>query len=629
MVSQPATYQTLALKDQGAATPTLESLTCPIQPGSTYTSPADILLAGGFPSLYTETDIPLSPTLQLNGDLGSFSNKRLTAIAEAERERYHRVSFPSKIVESENLVCVLGDSAEKILTFQDTYGGILDIEPRLLNGYHLDLLTITDLSIDTDQRDIRLNYSVHSPIRKQQCTYCGECGAACPENCLDENLSIDFNRCTFCQECEKSCPHDLIDLHSMENRSLQVPTLIIIGDAQLDLDTTHQGIFKESQLPDYFKSIGSYRIDEVVTVDPAICQYSGRLDMGCSLCFDNCPHNAIEKNKNGIVVDPHGCMECGNCISICPTGSIQYERFPDQLFSNYFRNFELPGSSTVVLGEEKTLSAFWWQNRSKTFEQLFFLEYPKLSSLSCMHLLFLFAHGASRIIILQPGNSQATSLLNHQITTANAVIDSLFAGEQRIVETSLQTLNEELFSPQVHPLKGYFSNLNLVDRRHYLISILDFLVQQSGKTITFEDNELIGFGTLSIDEKKCTQCLACLNDCKIGALSADEQNMTLLHLGALCVGCSICVRICPEQALSVTGQVTLAPPFFQQQPIASAEPMHCLECGKVFGTRKSYERVLEILSSKNIHSDIDGLYECCDECRVIKMYEHAELQKNE
>jgi ferredoxin len=102
-------------------------------------------------------------------------------------------------------------------------------------------------------------------------------------------------------------------------------------------------------------------------------------------------------------------------------------------------------------------------------------------------------------------------------------------------------------------------------------------------------------------------------------MTGDSQQLTLNHTGILCVVCGICVRVCPENALTLSPIFTLSTDFFTPVELAKAEPMACRKCGKVFGTKKSFERVMAILSAKETVDT--SHFEYCDTCRVVRLFE--------
>ena len=95
--------------------------------------------------------------------------------------------------------------------------------------------------------------------------------------------------------------------------------------------------------------------------------------------------------------------------------------------------------------------------------------------------------------------------------------------------------------------------------------------------------------------------------------------MLLQFREAFCVDCGICRSVCPEDALSLTGGALLGEASFQPVLLARAEPMTCRRCGKVFGTRKSFERVMAILAKREAVNTMH--FEYCGQCRVVHIFE--------
>jgi uncharacterized Fe-S center protein len=44
----------------------------------------------------------------------------------------------------------------------------------------------------------------------------------------------------------------------------------------------------------------------------------------CLTCFDYCIHDAIKKNKKGVVIDKKLCTGCAGCMSVCPEHAIRF-----------------------------------------------------------------------------------------------------------------------------------------------------------------------------------------------------------------------------------------------------------------------------------------------------------------
>lgn len=597
----------------------LQSFRGKLRPGLPF-SPENaekILLAGGFPSLAPQTTFPLSPALQLNSDLASLAGKDLQLIAEAELARYSSIDFRSYNVDVDLRVCVVAANSVQLEYFLDTYGGILEIEPLLFNKNHPDFPTVTEIEIDQLSQGYELSFTERSPVNKDLCTYCGECGVACPERCISSSLRVDFDRCTFCKECEKVCATNALDMYGVEEKKIRIPAIIILDGVRLDLPDERSGIYEEKQLEFYFNTLFSSTIEEVVCHNNNTCQYSGRLGFGCSRCVASCPHGAISQDDSGVRIDHLSCEECGNCVAACPTGSMQYARFKDQSWLAYLSVAKVAEGTTIIIGTEKQLHSLWWLRRGAKYDNVLFLEYPNIEALSSFHLLLLFALGAQRVALLHDGVLSESSPVSRQVEMTNYLVSTLFDVSFAAIVNSTDC--DEYFSCEKHhPLQRFYSDFSCENRRVKLTDVLQFLVSASGRTID-SSSLLSGLGHIDCDAEKCTHCLACLNDCRMQALGADEKSLSLTYSARKCVSCGICVKVCPENALSFAKNFTIDEHYFDRKTAAQAEPALCKGCGKVFGTRKSLDRVMQILTAREA-VDTEH-FEYCDNCKIVKIFE--------
>jgi ferredoxin len=597
----------------------LQSFLGKLRPGLPF-SPENkdkIVLSGGFPSLTPETTFPLSPALQLNSNLTSLTEKELSSLAEAELSRNNSIDFRSYDVDVDLRVCVIAAKSRQLEQFLDTYGGILEIEPLLLNTNHPDFPTVTAVDIEELSQGYELSFTERSPVNKDLCTYCGECGAACPENCISSSLQVDFERCTFCKECEKVCGTNALDMYGVEEKKMRVPAVLILDGVSLDLPENRSGIYEEKQLESFFSTLFSSNIEEVVCHNNSTCQYSGRLGVGCSRCVVSCPHGAVSQDQSGVKVDHLRCEECGSCIAACPTGSMQYAKFNDQAWLEYLSLVKITQGTTIIIGAEKELHSLWWLKIGQKYDNVLFLEYPSIEALSGFHLLMLFALGAHRIALLHDGVLSESSPVSRQAAMTNYIVSSLFdVSCAAIVKTS--ECDDYLNSENQHSLQRFYGDFSYENRRFKLTDVIQFLVSASGRTIA-SSNVLKGLGHIDCDAVKCTHCLACLNDCSMQALGADEKSLSLTYSARRCVSCGVCVKVCPEDALTFAKDFTIDEQYFERKTAAQAEPAICKGCGKVFGTRKSLDRVIQILTAREA-VDTEH-FEYCDNCKVVKIFE--------
>ena len=593
-----------------------------LRPGCSFSNAEEetTLLVGGFSSISPESSIPLSPTLFLNHALTPCSSGDLKCIAEAELHRQNSVNYRSYTVDMDNRLCVIGDDAGEIRLFMDTYSGLLDIFPLLVKGYDPEIPTVTEIQFESRSDGCRLEYQIRSAIDLDKCTYCGACGPSCPEACISETLFVNFDVCTFCKECEKVCQAEAIDIHGAIHESTDFPAVLLLGDIKVELPAQTTSIFYEKDLTSYFARLFPCQIDEVITHNKNICQYSAKLGYGCDLCISSCVHGAVSQGKNGVVIDSLQCEECGACVAACPTGALQNERFSDTAFVDYIEGVQLPVAGTIVLGDEESLQKLWWKQQGKTYDKLFFLEFENVGSLSLFHFLYLLSCGIRRVVVLKKTHSVAGGeRYAKQLQFANTLIKELYGVADAIVSCKV----DEFDAVVAVELAPFFDRVDrssaFVNRRQSLAAALAALSRGSGKEVTLRPDGYVPFASVSCNTDRCTQCMACLNDCRIEAMQADTSLLHLNHTGALCVGCGLCVRVCPENALSISPQFTLNTDFFEGITLAKAEPMACKKCGKVFGTKKSFDRVMAILREKEVVDT--SHFEYCEDCRVIKLFE--------
>ena len=578
-----------------------------------------VLVAGGFPNLTPDSGIPLSPTLQLNRDMTSCSDTAMHLIAEAEHLRQQNQHYHSYLIEPDYRICVVADDPSSLDTFIENYGGILEIEPLLMADSHPNYSTASELHFEQKGSECLVSYRKRSPLKKELCTYCGACGESCPEQCISPQLFIDFNKCSFCKECEKVCEINAIDISGVEEIVLQAPAVLLLDDVKIELPENSSSIFREDQLPEYFKTLYSAEIKEVVCHNNSICQYSGKLDAGCSRCIDSCPYGAITKGESGISVDHLLCEECGNCVSVCPTGAMQNGYLADNTLLHYLKTLAIPQGAELVLGSEEELHTLWWYSRNSKNDNVFYMEYSSLRFLSRYHLLLFFVSGFSKVTLLIE-ESPRNAFLLREVTKANAIVSGLFditfAQISAPSEFAATAIEESL-----HPLPTLLAVEDFTNRRAALAQILSHLITLAGKPL-INDKFDKDFLSLSCEEKGCTHCFACLSECKTRALQTDEEQLSLTYQAGFCVGCGVCVKVCPENVLSLGSSSIIDQQYFSRVNLAQAEPARCRECGKVYGSKKSLEKVLHILSAKET-VDVTH-FEYCSDCRVIKLFEAHE-----
>ena len=569
--------------------------------------PPEAVLVGIFPKAKSTCTWPVSPTLFLNANLGQLSPEELFRLALAEKGRLEENLSRSYTVDTRKPVAVLSKEPSKLSQFVEIYGGLLEIRPFLL-GKDSAFPVIEDLRIEALEDGYRLSYLLWSPFDEEKCNFCAQCGRSCPSKALKPDLTIDPLLCDGCRQCEKVCPSQALDLSRYEEISEDFQYLLFLEEAPEGLSRLAGHFFLHDQIEELFKVYGVFQVIEAVRFEPGSCQYEPRLKVGCRLCLETCPANALEPAAEGRRINHLKCIDCGRCVSLCPTGALQESRFDDRSFFSYFRDLDFLQGKVVVIGSEASLQRLWWE-RGGSYQGTFFLAHPNPQAIHQAQILFLLALGAQGIIFLEKAPREA-------LHWSNYFFEALFNCQP------VQKMDVAEFKPQVLAplrLQNIFQDFSFSGRRLQLARLLYFFWEEAQRPTLHLEGET--FGSLKLEKEICTLCLACLNACHTGALKADPKNFALLGQTILCVACNACVALCPEKALVLTPGVDLKENAFSSRVLIQDEPLRCTKCGKIFGTKKSLLKVSQCLQETGRFQELIPLLELCEDCRVRKMFD--------
>ena len=124
-------------------------------------------------------------------------------------------------------------------------------------------------------------------------------------------------------------------------------------------------------------------------------------------------------------------------------------------------------------------------------------------------------------------------------------------------------------------------------------------------------------GKLALNKVKCTGCGICVLECPTGALTAssgENDAYQLLFKHSLCIACSQCVEVCPEQCLQM--ERTLDPDSFNRPAtvLFKDEFVRCSVCGSPIASRAMINSIKEkVAVTSQLSSD---QLELCPDCKV-------------
>lgn len=380
--------------------------------------------------------------------------------------------------------------------------------------------------------------------------------------------------------------------------------------------------------------IGVFEKPKYFNYDPSICAHSSNGVKVCTQCIDACPAEAITSLANMIEVNPYLCQGGGSCAAVCPSGAMQYVYPGLQDNGNRLRKMlqsyrEQGGVHPLVMFHSEQEFP---QHLLQEYDFLLPFHIEELASVGADMWLTAIAFGAEQVVLLANDEVPALSLrkLREQLEWCQAILAGLNLDSVRL---SLIKLGDEIHQAAsgicIQPAEYHMPD----DKRKALYQAIDHLYQQAEKT-----RELVvlpstaPFGSATIDETRCTLCMACVGACPGRALQdgSNREIPEIFFIESHCIQCGTCTHTCPEDAISISPRLILDREKRNQSRVLNQDtPFACISCGKAFAPTSVIQKMTFALKDHYMFSNerARNRLKMCDDCRVADIVQDPDALK--